>query len=257
MAADPLARPALETLCRQYWYPLYSFIRRQGRTHHEAEDCTQEFLAQLLASHGIAHAKPERGRFRTYLLAALRNYLTNEWHRARTAKRGGDQAPLSLEFDLAEKRFSREPAEPALTPEHCFDREWAIGLIDQATAELRDEYRESGRSALFAALEPLVWQNSSPVSHAELAQRLNLTTHAFTVALQRLRRRLGERLRLAVAQTVAGEAEVDAELRYLISAMTANPQGPSASPFSSNPPKRSAGQQCATPLQRGPKPTLQ
>lgn len=220
------ARPAMESLCRQYWYPLYSFIRRQGRTHHEAEDCTQEFLARLLESHGIAHAQRERGRFRTFLLTALRNFLINEWHRTGTAKRGGGQAALSLEFDLAERRFFREAADPALTPEHIYDRNWAISMIDSAIGELRSEYGRSGRAPLFAVLEPLVWQGAGAASHSELARGLNMKPHAFTVALQRLRRRLGERLRQAVAQTVADENEVDAELRHLLAAVTGSAPAP-------------------------------
>jgi RNA polymerase sigma factor (sigma-70 family) len=218
--ADTQARSALESLCRQYWYPLYTFVRRQGRAHHEAEDCTQEFLTRLLASHGIAHAQPERGHFRSFLLTALRHFLTNEWHRAQAAKRGGGLASLPLEFDAAEQRFLREPADPALTPEQAFDRHWAQAMLDHAIAELRQEYEASGRGALFATLEPLVWHNTNQESHAELAQRHHMNAHAFTVALQRLRRRLGERLRLDVAQTVVDPTEVDAELRHLIAAMS-------------------------------------
>lgn len=213
-------RGALETLCSQYWYPLYTFIRREGRAHHEAEDCTQEFLARLIASEGVALARPERGRFRTFLLTALRNYLTNEWHRAHATKRGGGLVPLPLEFDTAEQRFAREPADSSLTPEQAFDRNWAQDVIDHAIAELRSEYEKSNRKALFATLGPLVWDYSRTDSHAELAGRLNMSAHAFTVALQRMRLRLGERLRSAVAETVADKSEVDAELRHLITAVS-------------------------------------
>ncbi len=217
--SESQVRSALESLCRQYWYPLYTFVRRQGRAHHEAEDCTQEFLARLLASDGVERARPERGRFRTFLLTSLRNFLVNEWQRGQAAKRGGGQAPLPLEFDTAAERFAREPADPGLTPEQAFDRNWALGMIERAVAALRTEYGKSGRGALFAALGPLVWSDTSQETHAELAEQLGMNAHAFTVALQRLRRRLGERLRIDVAQTVADEAEVDAELRYLIAAL--------------------------------------
>jgi len=217
--SESQVRAALESLCRQYWYPLYTFVRRQGRAHHEAEDCTQEFLARLIANAGMARARPERGRFRTFLLIALRNFLTNEWHRAHAAKRGGGQIPLPLEFDLAEKRFAREAPDPALTPEQVFDRHWAQSMIDRAVAELRGEYEASGRGVLFAALGPLIWHQSDAGKRSALAAQLNLNANAFTVALQRLRRRLGERLRSNVAQTVADPADVDAELRHLISAM--------------------------------------
>jgi RNA polymerase sigma-70 factor (ECF subfamily) len=213
------AHSALESLCRQYWYPLYTFVRRQGRTHHDAEDGVQSFLAHLLASDSLARARPELGRFRTFLLSALRNFLTNEWHRTRAAKRGGGQPHFPLEFDTAEERFSREPADPALTPEQAFDRNWAISMIDHAIAGLRDEYGNSGRAALFTALGPLVLNSSNIGSHAELAAKLGMNGHAFTVALQRLRKRLGERLRVDVAETVVDEVSVDAELRHLIAAL--------------------------------------
>ena len=210
---------ALASLCRQYWYPLYTFIRRQGRAHHEAEDCTQEFLARLLASDGMARARPERGRFRTFLLASLRNFLVNEWQRERAAKRGGGVANLPLDFDTAAERFAREPADPGLSPEQAFDRNWAISMVERVVAELRLEYEKSGRGVLFAALEPLIWSNPGPDKFAAPAARLGLASHAFTMALHRVRRRLGERLRARVAEIVADEAEIDAELRHLSAAL--------------------------------------
>jgi DNA-directed RNA polymerase specialized sigma24 family protein len=217
--SESQARAALETLCGQYWYPLYAFARRHGRSHHEAEDCTQEFLARLLAANGVASARPERGRFRSCLLTALRHFLTNEWQGAQAAKRGGGHAPLPLDFEAAGERFAREPLDPGLTPEQAFDRNWALELIKGALGELQAEYEKSGRSALFAALSPLVWGNNPAESQAQPAERLGLNTHAFTVALQRLRRRLGNRLRAAIAETVADESDIDAELRHLIAAV--------------------------------------
>lgn len=213
------ARNALEELCRQYWYPLYTYARRQGRAHHEAEDCTQDFLAQLIAREGLARVRPDRGRFRTFLLTALRNFLTNEWHRGHAAKRGGGLAPLPLEFDLAEQRFACEIPDPAMSPEQAFDRHWARSLIDRVVADLRAEYDRSGRGALFAALAPQVWSEARAEPSTDSASRLEMTTTAFTVALHRVRKRLGERLRIEVAQTVADDADVDAELRYLIAAL--------------------------------------
>ncbi len=219
--SESLAHAALESLCRHYWYPLYSFVRRQGRAHHEAEDCTQEFLARLLATDGFARARPERGRFRTFLLTALRNFLTNEWHRAQAAKRGGGAAVASLDWHDAEQRFAHEPADPGLTPEQAFDRNWARGLIESALATLRADYEKRGQTALFAALAPLVWGHATAAETlAAPAARVGLTPHAFTMALQRLRQRLAERLRTAVAETVADGADVDAELRHLIAAIS-------------------------------------
>ena len=217
--SDPQARSALETLCRQYWYPLYSFVRRQGRPHHEAEDCTQEFLARLLASDGVAHARPERGRFRTFLLTALRNFLTNEWHRAQAAKRGGGVASLPFEMQDAEGRFSCEPADPRLTPEQAFDRNWALGMLDRAMSRLQSEYEASGRGEICAALGSVMWGNPADDPSAKAAERLGMNRHAFTMALHRLRRRFGESLREEVAATVAEGADVDAELHHLIAAV--------------------------------------
>ena len=217
----PQARDALETLCRQYWYPLYSFVRRQGRTHHEAEDCTQEFLSRLLAAGGLARARPERGRFRTFLLTSLRNFLSNEWHRATATKRGGGQQLLSFDGQDADTQFALEPADPRLTPEQAFDRNWARGLIDRAFNDLRLEYKRDGRGAVFDALAPLAWGKCPGTTLPDQAAQLGMSTHAFTVALHRLRRRLGERLRAEVAETVADGADIDAELRHLITAVSA------------------------------------
>lgn len=216
--SESQANSALEFLCRRYWYPLYTFVRRRGRTHHEAEDCTQEFLARLLSSEGVAKASPERGRFRSFLLKSLQNFLANEWQRARAEKRGGGQVPLPLEFHTAGERFEREPVDPGLTPEQAFDRNYAIDMIGRSVDALRAEYEKSGRGPLFAALRPIVWGNTSTETIAQQAGRLRMNAHAFTSALQRLRRRLGERLRAEVVQTVADESDVDSELRHLIAA---------------------------------------
>lgn len=223
--SESQAHAALETLCRQYWYPLYNFVRRHGRAHHEAEDCTQEFLARLLAADGLARAQPERGHFRGFLLTGLRNHLAKEWRATQAEKRGGGQAPLPLDFDAAGERFSREPADSGLTPEQAFDRAWAADLIAGTVAELRAEYEKSGRGALFAALVPLVWGHGPAEGLAGPAATLGLNVHAFTVALQRLRRRLGDRLRARVAETVADPADIDRELRHLIAAVTGGTAG--------------------------------
>lgn len=217
--SEPAAQTALETLCRQYWYPLYGFIRRQGRAHHEAQDCTQEFLARLLATGAMTAARPERGRFRSFLLTALRNFLTNEWHRAHAARRGGGEAPFPLDFPDAESVFRHEPPDPALTPEQAFDRAWALGTIERSMGELRQQYEKSGRGALFTALAPLAWGDDSVESLATPAAQLGMTPATFTVALHRLRQRVGQRLRADVAETVANDSDVDEELRHLIAAV--------------------------------------
>lgn len=219
------ARAAMEKLCRQYWYPLYAFVRRQGRSHHEAEDCTQGFLARLLAAEGVARARQEHGRFRTFLLTALRNFLTNEWHRAQADKRGGGQTPLTLDAQRADERFAREPADPGLSPDRAFDRSWARGMIAAAVTAVRAEYEKSGRGDLFAALAPQVWGGTKVEPVNQTAARLGLTPQTLTVALHRLRQRIGQRLRLDVAQTVADSSDVEAELRHLITAVSGAAEG--------------------------------
>jgi len=221
---EPTARAALETLCRDYWYPLYAFVRRQGNSHHQAEDLTQGFFIHLLSSDAIARAQPERGRFRTFLLAALRNFMTSEWRRAHAAKRGGGAEPLPLPLGGAEERFAAETPDSGLTPEEAFDRNWALSLIDRELAHLRAEYTGSGRGHLFEALAPHVWGDAT-VSQATEAARLGMNEHAFTVAVSRLRKRLRERLRAAVAATVADEATVSDELRHLLAALRARRTG--------------------------------
>jgi DNA-directed RNA polymerase specialized sigma24 family protein len=221
--ADTSARDALEKLCGRYWYPLYVYVRRQGRPHHEAEDCTQAFFARLLAAEGIARARRERGRFRTFLLTSLRNFLISEWQRSQAEKRGGGRAPISFEIQGADERFALEPVDSGLSPDQGFDRNWAHAMIAAAEAAVREEYEGSGRGPLFAALAPLVWGNAGLESHAGHAARLGLKEPAFAVALHRMRKRIGERLRADVAETVAADADVDVELRHLIAAVSAAP----------------------------------
>lgn len=220
-AADTGAHAALEALCRRYWFPLYAFVRRQGRSHHEAEDCTQEFFAQMLDGEGLRRAHPDRGRFRTFLLSGMRNFLTSEWRRSHAAKRGGGAATVPIGEPDLDDRYCHEPADTGLTPEQAFDRSWALGMIDRAVDELREEYRRSSRGELFDALAPQIWGGTAEPTEsvARQAGRLEMTAQAYTVALHRARRRLGDRLRALVAETVADPAEIDAELRLLVAAI--------------------------------------
>ncbi len=214
--SDAQAHAALESLCKRYWYPLYTFARRQGRDHHGAEDCTQEFLARLLAGNTLSHARSERGRFRSFLLMSFRNFLTSEWRHAHRVKRGGGAVPEPLPSENSDGTYRREPPDPALTPEQAFDRSWALSMIDQSVGDVRADYQRSNRAEVFDALAPLIWGDSTTASLAEQAARAHLTVQAFTVALHRARKRLGERLRLNVAATVDDVAEIDTELRHLM-----------------------------------------
>ena len=185
---------------------------------HEAEDLTQDFFRQLLATGAVAKARPERGRFRTFLLTAVRNFLANDWDRRRAAKRGGGSEPVSLalEFGSAEARYAHEPVDHALSPEQAFDRSWALGVVEHALAALRAEYSAAGKSALFDALGPRVWGGHAAKPMAALAQQLGLNENALNVALHRLRRRLREQVETQIAATVADPDDVAEERRYLI-----------------------------------------
>jgi DNA-directed RNA polymerase specialized sigma24 family protein len=218
----PEAQGALESLCRLYWYPLYAFARRQGRAHHEAEDRTQEFLSGLIGRDTLSGLSPERGRFRAFLLTALRHFLVDEWRSAQAEKRGGGQVIHSFNMQSGEDRFSHEPPDPSLTPEQAFDRAWAGAMCDGAMDELGIEYAGSGRSRLFEELRPMILTKDAPGAAKTKAARLGMNEHAFTVALHRIRRRFGERLRQRVADTVNNPALVNDELRHLLAAMSSH-----------------------------------
>jgi RNA polymerase sigma-70 factor (ECF subfamily) len=210
------AREALSKLCAAYWYPLYAYVRRQGHPAPDAQDLTQEFFARLLARGDIGGVDPGRGRFRTWLLAALQHFLINEWHRARTQKRGGGAPPVSLDDD-AEAHYGREPADP-LTAEKLFDRRWALTLLDRVLARLGSEMAGMGKAAQFEALKFCL--SGEKHAYGEIALSLGMTEGAVKVAVHRLRERYRALIRAEIAETVADPSEVDAELRDLFAALS-------------------------------------
>lgn len=213
---SPDARRALETLCRAYWFPLYSFVRRQGRSPHDAQDLTQEFFARLLEKEYLKSAARDKGRFRTFLLVALKHFLANEWDRQHAQKRGGFSSIVSIDQDLAESRFAAEPAHQ-LQPDVLFDRQWATSLLERTMSQLHDEYAATGRARLFELLRGCLAREESALTYAEIAGRLNLTEAAVKMAVQRLRTRYREILRAQIAETVASPDEVEEEIRHLFS----------------------------------------
>lgn len=213
------ARSALEELCRQYWPPLYAYVRRAGNSREEAEDLTQEFFARLLAGNTVARADPARGRFRSFLLASLKHFLAHEWEKSRARKRGGGARFLPLEFDTAETHCA-PPVAPGDTPDRAFDRQWALTLLDVVLGRLRKEYSDSGRDALFLALKDTLSGGRSESPYRELGARLAMSEGAVKLAAHRLRRRYREMLREAVAQTVCTPEEVEEELRQLWTALS-------------------------------------
>jgi RNA polymerase sigma factor (sigma-70 family) len=225
------ARRALEALFEVYWYPLYAYVRRRGHGFHEASELTQGFIARLLERRTIEVADRERGRFRSFLIASLKNFLANEWDRARAKKRGGGVNVLSLDLPIdietAERRYSLEPVH-GMTPEKVFERRWALTLIERVTERLRAEARKATKVKLFDALSPYV-VGEGPVgsttrsgrrggaeSYAAVARSLEMTEGAVKTAIHRLRKRFRSALRDEIADTVSDPEDIDDEIRYLI-----------------------------------------
>lgn len=208
---------ALEKLCRTYWYPLYSFTRRQGYSPHEAADLTQEFFSHLLSTNALASVNPDRGKFRSFLLSSLKNLLANEWHRARRQKRGGGAPIFSLDEELAEGRFQLEPADE-LSPDKIFDRSWAETILEQALDRLRRECDGEEKSRRFDELKTFLLGEKGNNSLVGSAQRLGMSLPAVKGLVHRLRRRFRELIRSEIAQTVARPEEIEQEIRDLFAA---------------------------------------
>jgi RNA polymerase sigma-70 factor (ECF subfamily) len=214
------AQAALEQLCRNYWQPLYAYVRRTGHSREESEDLTQAFFARLLAQNTVARADPVRGRFRSFLLATLKHFLANEWGKAQARKRGGGAHLIPLEFDTAETRCA-QPVAPGDTPDRAFDRQWALALLDVVLGRLRREYHDARREPVFLGLKETLGGARSEIPYRELAARLGMSEGAVKVAAHRLRQRYRELLREEIANTVAGPEEVEEELQQLFAALSA------------------------------------
>jgi RNA polymerase sigma-70 factor (ECF subfamily) len=214
---SPDAREALTTLCEIYWYPLYAFLRGRGHSAADAEDLIQAFFAQLLERHGIRHADPTKGRFRSFLLKSLQNFAANVHARDTAAKRGGTASILSLEFETAEGRFGLEPASDD-SPEKEFDRRWAVTLLDRVMVRLAENAGKS-KGEQFAALKPYLTGEEPQLSYAATASALEISEAAVKVGVHRLRKKFRDLVRDEIAQTVASPAEIEDELRHLWSAV--------------------------------------
>lgn len=210
---------ALEKLCRSYWYPLYAYIRRRGHGPEEAEDLTQEFFARLLTSNGLSGVDRARGKFRSFLLAALNHFLANEWDRATAAKRGGAQRLISLDDEDAEERYRLEPGSDA-TSEKVFERSWARTLLAQALARLRDEFSAVGKADQFEQLKCFLTEETGDGGYTAAAERLKMSTGAVAVAVHRLRQRYRELVRAEIARTVTTPLEVEEEVHHLFAALS-------------------------------------
>jgi DNA-directed RNA polymerase specialized sigma24 family protein len=212
------ARNALAHLCQRYWYPLYVFVRKKGIDAERAQDVTQDFFARLIEKQVLERAAPSRGRFRVFLLASLQNFLANAWDRSVAQKRGGGRPLLSLDVNMGEAMLHFEPSHD-LTPEKIFDRAWAVRLLELVVARLRGEFETKGRIVEFEALQPFLAGKHADASYDLAATQLAMTPAAVRQAAHRLRKRYRELLRAEVAETVAGEDEIDDEIRGLFQAL--------------------------------------
>jgi len=208
------ARAALSELCELYWYPLYAFVRRQNIDADAASDLTQGFFARFIELESVRAARQERGRFRSYLLGAVKNFIANERQHARAAKRGGGRTILSFDPHDAESRYQREPAHD-LTPEHVFERRWALMLIERSLDKVAEEMRSRGKAKEFDRLRPFLVADAGEDSYRAAARELALSEGAVKVLIHRLRRRFRENLRGAIAETVVSPADIDDEIRHL------------------------------------------
>jgi DNA-directed RNA polymerase specialized sigma24 family protein len=215
---SPQASEALEKLCRTYWYPLYAYVRRKGYSADDAQDLTQEFFAQLLARNYLSVADRNRGKFRSFLLGSLEHFLAREWTKAHAQKRGGGHTHFSLDELDAENRYLIEPSHE-LTAKKMFDQRWAMTVLDQAMAQLRDECVSNNKGDLLSKLEGLLSGEKGEASYAQLAADLHMGEGAIKMAVLRLRRRYGELIRAEIAQTVTSPKDADEELQFLFSVL--------------------------------------
>ena len=213
----PQAERALEELCRTYWFPLYAYVRRRGHAKADAEDLVQAFFARFLAKNYLEGLSAERGRFRAFLLASLKNFLTNEWKKSQRLKRGGGDTVLSLDWETADTKFqvaaTNEPS-----PDKAYDREWAVALLAHVIERLRAECAGEGKVKQFDQLKVFLTAGKGAVPHADVAKSLGMDEGAVRVAVHRLRKRYRELLRDEIAHTLADPAQVDEEMRALFGA---------------------------------------
>ena len=212
------SRTALAQLCESYWYPLYAYVRRHVNDVSEAQDLTQAFFSHLLERRAISKADRNRGRFRIFLLASLKNFLANQREKARAEKRGGGKAELSLDFDSGESRFQIEPAHD-LTAEKLFERRWVLTLLDQVLERLRIELLEAGKANDFEQLKECLTGKATADDYERAAADLRITPAAAKQAAYRMRKRYRHFFREEVARTVADETEIDDEIGRLLAAL--------------------------------------
>lgn len=215
---SPESAAALESLCRAYWYPLYAYIRRRGQSPQDAQDLTQEFFCRLLEKRWLDSADREKGRLRAFLVAALKNFMSNQWRRSSAQRRGGGQTQVPFDTAFAESRYAAD-APAKLEPDAAFDREWALTLLDLTVNRLRAEYAATGRPGDFEALKSCLLAGRGEMDYAALAARIGLNEGAARVAAHRMRKRFRQIYREEISQTLADGADLEGELRHLAAAL--------------------------------------
>ena len=212
------SRDALATLCRAYWFPLYAFLRRQGKSPHDAQDLTQAFLLHLVEKHTLTRAQPDKGKFRSFLLASLQYFIADERDKQNAKKRGGGAVLVPLDNQDAEERYVAEPSHN-LDPAKLFERRWATTLIERTLSRLEAEFAEPLRKERFDQLQIFLLGEPKTLSYAQVGQKLGIREGAVKVAVLRLRQRFRELLRLEIASTVATEEEIEEEMRHLFATL--------------------------------------
>jgi RNA polymerase sigma-70 factor (ECF subfamily) len=210
---SPESAAALEALCRAYWQPLYAYVRRCGQPAQDAQDLTQEFFCRLLAKNWLESADREKGKLRTFLIVALKNFMSKEWRRASAQRRGGGRAPAAFDTAFAESRYAADS--PSLAPEEIFDRQWALTLLDLTVNRLQAEFAAAGKAGDFEALKGCLMAAPGGIDYPAVAARLGLNEGAARVAAHRLRKRFREVFREEISQTLADGADLETELRHL------------------------------------------
>jgi RNA polymerase sigma factor (sigma-70 family) len=216
--SSPRSQEALSTLCQTYWYPIYAFLRRQGHASHDAEDLTQGFLVRLCQKDRLRTVGREKGRFRSFLLVSLKNFLADEATKARAQKRGGGQPLVSLDTASAEERYALEPPD-VMDPEKIFERRWALTLLERTLQRLQAEQGAPERRERFEILRGYLLRDPSGETYAAVGRRLGVSEGAMKAAVSRMRQRYRELFQEEIASTVGSEEEVEAEMRHVFTVL--------------------------------------
>jgi len=220
-SGDPTAdsRQALAALCQKYWHPIYAFVRGRGYDPEQSKDLTQGFFALLIEKNYLLDADPKRGRFRFFLLGAVKHFLANERDRANTLKRGGGQVAVSIDLAEAEE-WHMQAAVDQTTPESLYERRWALSLLENVMSKLRAEFAHVGKAKEFDRLSVFLNRDSESARYDTLAEEMGVSAGALRMSVHRMRRRYVSLLRAEVAESVSGPEEIDGELRYLMSILS-------------------------------------